>query len=812
MSRRPDNLCVPALPPAPDDTLFYEALQAHREGRLDHAQAGYEQLLARAPAHADALHLLGVLQLQRGDAHAAARLIRQALVLEPDHAHAHSNLGAALLQQGAHAVALQHLDAALALMPDHADAANNRGSVLLALGRDDEALHSFEHALVAMPAHADASFNRGVLLARLGRLDAAQAALARSLALQPARATCHLQLGMVLARLGQPMRAVEHYSEALRLQPDDAQVLANRAAAWGALQRWPEALADCARAQQLQPGHAAGWNNEAAAWLSLQQPERARTAVERALALDPGDAAAWSNFGQALAASGQAGRAAECFDRAVQLQPQGIAALDARAAWALTEHRWAAAVADCDIILRLNPAHPMARARRLHALGKLCRWDGFAAEVDRHLHGVSDGVEQALPFSLFALTDDPALQRNAAAAHAALWLLPAPAPASTAAPARTADHRLRIGWLSGDYRPHPVAHLMAHAFASFDRARFATIALSTTPPGDDPVRQRLRGAFDQWLDLHALDDERAAARVRELRLDIVVDLCGFTRRGRLGILLRRPAPLQVAYLAYTGTLGCQALDYLLADATVVPPEAEAHFAEHIVRLPGSFWCYDDGLTPDPAPVLRAEHGLPQAGFVFCCFCDPLKITPQMFALWMRLMRQRPGSVLWLMRGAEETVHNLQRSAEQHHVAAARLVFAGRLSLPRHLARHGLADLFLDTFPFNAHTTAADALRAGLPLLTLQGRSFASRVASSHLLSVGLPELVTTNAEVYEARALELSAQPAVLAALRARLAHALPGAASLHTGAAVRRLQAAFVAIHERQQRGLPPASFDLVM
>jgi protein O-GlcNAc transferase len=407
-----------------------------------------------------------------------------------------------------------------------------------------------------------------------------------------------------------------------------------------------------------------------------------------------------------------------------------------------------------------------------------------------------------LPFGLLALVDDGRLQ--AQAAHR--WLLhelpawPQALPSVVWPAVGSVEGRprrpgpWRIGWLSADFRGHAMTRLMLGAFELMDQVAFEHHALSITPalPGD-PMQQHLRAALGRWHELHGLDDLRAAQAIAALQLDVLVDLGGLTRSARPGVLARRPAPWQVAYLGYMGTSGLPAprslIDATVADDITVPPAHQIDFSEQVLRLPSGLWPREASLLPanpaEPeqcAPAARGQvrqsHGLPATGFVFCNFCDAAKLNPSLFDVWMRLLHAVPGSVLWLLRGSDEMVTHLQAEAAQRGVAPPRLVWADRLPLQAHLMRHAAADLFLDTWPFNGHTTVADALMAGLPVLTLQGRTMAARVAASQLHTQGLTELVCHDVAAYEALAVALAGQPQRLAQLR----QALRAAQRLHTG------------------------------
>jgi predicted O-linked N-acetylglucosamine transferase (SPINDLY family) len=384
-----------------------------------------------------------------------------------------------------------------------------------------------------------------------------------------------------------------------------------------------------------------------------------------------------------------------------------------------------------------------------------------------------------------------------------------PAPVPLWRGERYRHDRIRVAYLSADFHDHATAHLAAGLFEHHDRARFETFAVSFGPDDRSAMRQRLERAFGRFIDVRGKTDQAIAELVRRHEIDIAVDLKGVTLGARPGVLARRPAPLQVNYLGYPGTMGAPYIDYLIADAFVVPPDGEGAYSEKVVRLPDCYQINDATRPVAQAPPSRAQAGLPPDAFVFCCFNNNYKITPDLFDVWMRLLRAVEGSVLWLLEGNAHAPGNLRREAQARGVAADRLVFAPRLAdLDAHLARHRLADLFLDTHYCNAHTTASDALWAGLPLLTCAGATFASRVAGSLLHAVGLPELVTHSLADYEALALTLARDEILLADVRDRLARNRLTVPLFDTARTTRAIEQAFTAMWERHKGNEPPKGF----
>jgi predicted O-linked N-acetylglucosamine transferase (SPINDLY family) len=417
-----------------------------------------------------------------------------------------------------------------------------------------------------------------------------------------------------------------------------------------------------------------------------------------------------------------------------------------------------------------------------------------------------DQGRMVAPFVLLAVSEDPALHLRAARLYTEQKYPPAPRPLWTGE--RHAHDRIRVAYLSADFHAHATAYLMAELFERHDRARFEWWGISFGPVKSDPMRTRLEGAFDHFVDVTDRSDAEAARLLRALEIDIAVDLKGYTQDCRPGILGHRPAPLQVNYLGFPGTMGADHIQYVIGDAIVTPPEHAPFYTERIVRLPHCYQPNDRkraiaGRTPP-----RAELGLPEHGFVFCCFNNNYKITPEFFGVWMRLLREVEGSVLWLLESNAESAGNLRREAAARGVDPARLVFAPHALLPEHLARQRQADLFLDTLPYNAHTTTSDALWAGLPVLTCLGQAFPGRVAASLLTACGLADMVVTDLDAYAATALKLARAPRLLQELRERLARNRLAAPLFDTERYARNLEGAYLEMQRRHQAGLPPEAF----
>jgi predicted O-linked N-acetylglucosamine transferase (SPINDLY family) len=718
-----------------DLASFERASALHRAGNLAQAQVLYRQFLAMAPDHAGALHMLGMSEVQAGQVALGIGLIERSISLDPAQPQAHSTLGNALRLLRRPADALQSFDRALALDPAHVPALNNRAITLLDLGRPLEALACCEQVLRLKPAHAGARVNRAAALLRLARPAEALQDLDRVLEAQPGFAAALVARGRALLGLGRPEEAIDSLDRARQLGGDNAMLWTARAQALVALRRLEEAVASFDQALLAEPLLVDVHSERAAALMEMHCPSEALASYERLLGIDPSLAAGHFNSGIALAMLGRYALATACFAKTLELAPD----------------------------------FPDALGALLQANVMQCDWTDWEQLTARTVAQVVEGRRTITPFALLAVDDSPALHLQCARLHVSDHF---PSPSGIQPPVCwPGEPRIRVGYLSGDFRDHPVAQLLAGVLAHHDRERFEPMAIALRPPDDSEFAARIRASVGSMVDVSRESDAAASERIRRLGVDILIDLQGLTVGARPGILARRAAAVQVNYLGFPSTMGADFVDGFIGDHITIPDGAEADYAERVLRLPHCFMPFDNRQQISAEPLTRAAIGLPQSGFVFCAVNNPYKFTPFVFDAWMRLLRQTPGSVLWLRAAPREVEDNLRNEAKRRGVDQDRLLFLARVAhFEDYLARLRLADLFLDTFPYNAHATAANALWAGLPVVTSPGRCFASRVGASLLHAVGLPELVADGLEGYEQLALALAHDAGLLAQRRAALA------------------------------------------
>jgi predicted O-linked N-acetylglucosamine transferase (SPINDLY family) len=698
----------------------------------------------------------------------AERVCRRILAARGDCFEALSLLGVIAAQTRRAEEAARLLGRAVAANQHAATAHNNYGNVLKDLRRFEDALDSYECALKLDPGYAEACNNRGDTLQELGRFEEALDSFEHAVKLKPGYAEAYYNRGNTLLGLKRFEAALDSYERALKLKPSFAEAYNNRGNTLRELMRFEDALGSFERALKLKPDYAEAHCNRGNTLRGLRRFEDALDSFERALKLNPGFAEAYKSRGSTLRALGRFEEALESYERALNLRPD------------------------------LDWLYGVWLQFRKHR----CEWK----ELDSHIGYLIGKVKQqrkaTRPFALLALTDSLEIQRQAAQI-----LVDARYPEAPSRPPlkRRAGNRIRIGYYSADYQDHATSYLMAELFERHDRGRFELVGISYGPDNCDEMRMRLSAAFDHFVDVRTKTDGEVAALSRDLGIDIAVDLKGFTEEARTGIFSRRAAPIQVNYLGYPGTMAALYMDYIVADPILIPPESREHYAEKIVYLPNSYQANDRKRRISDREFTRTELGLPPTGFVFCCFNNSFKITPNTFDGWMRVLKQVEGSVLWLFEDHETAADNLRREAEARGVEPARLVFARRMPLPEHLARHRLADLFIDTLPYNAHTTASDALWAGLPVLTRIGESFAGRVAASLLNAVGLPELINATQEQYEAMAVALAGNATRLAELKEKLSRNRLTTPLFDTVRFTKHLEDAYTQMYQRYQAGLSP-------
>ncbi len=641
-------------------------------------------------------------------------------------------------------------------------------------GNFDAAADMFGRAAQIRPDMLDAHYNLAVALSMAGRFADAALSYEKVLRIDPRHANARNNYAITLLQGGRPVDALRQYDELIARASPSADAYNNRGMALQALKRSEEAVADYDKAINLKPDFVEAHVNRGNALADLHRTEEALASYRKAAALRPGFADAYNNIGNIYYNLGSYEEAVAAYDKG----------------------------------LSLHADDSEARSNRFSAKMHLCDWSNFADERADLLGSVRRGLV-SYPFVMLAVSSSVedhlqcARQFSRTRFHRSddpLWR------------GDIYSHdRIRIAYVSGDFREHPIAYLTASLFEHHDRSRFEVTAISFGPDHDRPITRRLKSAFERYVDARAMSDLETAALLRRLEIDIAVDLVGYLQNARTTIFSRRPAPVQVNYIGYPGTLGADYFDYIIADPTVLPPEHAGFYSEKVAWLPDTYLSTDATRPIAPTTPTRSELGLPEDGFVFCCFNLSYKINPEIFGVWMRLLREIEHSVLWLRDYNAVTSQNLRAEAQRRGIAPERLIFAPRVPLAAdHLARQRQADLFLDTLPYNAHTTGTEALWVGLPVLTCLGSSFAGRVGASINKAIGMPELVTNSLAEYEALALKIARDPALCATLKDKLARNRDSYPLFDTARLTRHVEAAYHRMWQTQRDGRPPESFAL--
>jgi predicted O-linked N-acetylglucosamine transferase (SPINDLY family) len=682
----------------------------------------------------------------------------------------HNLLGAAFLSMGEYAPAERALREAHARGVRHPAICNNLGMALVNLDRHEEAIAFYREAIALDPSHAIARNN----------------------------------LGNALKKCGEVGDAFDAYNEAIALQPDYADAWNNLALVLEILKRVDEAKDAYRKVLALKPDHVGACNNLGNLYAELGDLGSALAFYEKALAIDPDYPNAHFNLGNLYKKQGKLIEANAAYERAKAGRLNFTDACIEQGKALVLEGKLDAALAAFDEALTMDPGHAGALTHKLYYGAHVCDWSAFEGwqKLD---HMADDAIP---PFAALTFEDDPAVQLRRSFAWAARTFgqKSGAKPLAMLPPPLAKDGRIRIGYFSADFHDHATLYLMSGLLREHDRSRFEIHAFSYGPRRDDAMRRQMMAHVDSFTDVCEMPDADLVKLARGRGLDIAVDLKGYTQDGRTQIFARRLAPVQISYLGYPGTSGADFIDYLVGDRVLIPASEESGYSEKLMLLPDSYQPNDNQRTIAETTLTRADHGLPDMAFVFCCFNQSYKISPHEFAIWMRLLDRVEGSVLWLLKSNDWAETALRAEATRHGIAPERLVFAAKLPHAEHLARHRHADLFLDCFNFNAHTTASDALWGGLPVVTLAGRQFSARVAASLLHAVGLSDMITDTPEAYEALILELAAQPGKLADVKARLAANRLTAPLFDTVRYTRKLEQGFAEAHRRRVAGQPLA------
>jgi protein O-GlcNAc transferase len=703
----------------------------------------------------------GITLQHAGNLADAKSLFEQALQSDANNAVANYSLSAIASSQGQYADALPLIQKVLRTSPQFAQAHLACSVILFHLGRFDESMTAVQKAIKLDPALPGAQAHLDtVRVTQASTPSTAQASNPQVVALNTQ--------AIDLQANGQHAQAEALLRESLSLEPHNFLTLYSLGVSRSA-QMDPKGALECfSKACEASPHLPLGHFAKAKTLHDLGLAEDALAVYDQAIAADPHYMEAYTNKAALLQAINRHHDALLCLTAATDINPNHVRALEGQGQLLGQYKQYTLATRAFAHALEVDPNYAYGEGHLMGARLSNCDWTDFEASKARIIAGIEAGKLTCGPLTIMAITDDAAIIRKCAELYAADKYKPSPNPLWSGE--KYAHRKKRVGFMSADFRVHPVGYLLIGLLENFDKSQFELTGFFTGVSDNSDLWKRYRCAFDHYIDCHSMTSLEVAKLMRAMEMDVVIDLSGHTEGTRLDILAHRPAPVQATYLGFPGTLGLPYIDYLISDPRIIPDELEQHYCEKILKLPHCYLPRDNSVVPSPETPKRSDFGLPEEGVVFCSFNHDYKINPPLFKVWMDLLKEVPGSVLWLMKLNEGAHKNLAESARAQGVDPTRIIFAERV--PRvedHLARYRLADVFIDTFPYNGHTTAGDALRAGLPVVSLCGKSFASRVAASLLHDVGMPELACYSFQEYHDKALQMATDAVIQAHYKAQL-------------------------------------------
>lgn len=783
--------------------LITEIIQRVQENLLSQHQDLLFKAIEQSPDNIPQLFQLGLLCAQNHRLNDALFIFNSLQSRIHDDARIPYNLGLIHGLQGNHQSALSAYDEALKIKPNDAETHINKGSIHNDLEQYSLAVDALEKAININSAIPEAWSNLGIALNNLRRYEEAISAYQKAISLHPHYFEAWSNQSVPLKNIKDYEKALESCNEALRLNSNYAEAWLNKGIILHDLKQYEQALTQYDQALRLKPDYAEAWSNKGITLSELKQHDQALAHFNEALRLKPHYAEAWSNKGNTLNELKQYDQALANYDEALRIKPDYAEAWSNKASSLNALKRYRETIIHYEKALSLKQDINWILGDLLCTRMTICSWKNIDQDLEKLITQSQQQKRVAQPFLTLALSDNPLLHQQCSEIFAGHQY---PVNLSLGdIPKLPRKAKIRVGYFSADFHNHATGYLMAELFELHNKESFEIIAFSFGPKTNDAMRERLQKSFHQFIEVGNISDIEVAKLSRQLGIDIAVDLKGFTQDARARIFSYRAAPVQVNFLGYPGTMGSGYIDYILADQTIITTELRQYYSEKVLTLPHSYQPNDRKRVISSRQFTKQELGLPEEGFVFACFNNNYKITPSTFDSWMKILKSVDGSVLWLLEDNPLAAENLRAEAKQKGVESSRLIFAERMPLPEHLARHRQADLFLDTLPYNAHTTTSDALWAELPVLTLMGESFASRVSASLLKAIDLPELITTSQDQYESMAIELAKNPLKLSGIQQKLIGNKLQKPLFDTPSYTAHLESAYSQIYERYQADLPP-------
>ena len=707
-------------------------------------------------------NIAGACYIALGNVKVAVKMFKFAIQIKPDYAEAHKNLGITFANQKKYDNSIKSLLVAISLNPSYFDAYYYLGNTYKDLTQFDNAVESYEKAISLKPDFAEAYNNLGNTYKDLTQFDNAVESYEKAISLKPDFAEAYNNLGILLKNHDQYLEARNNFQKVIELRPNYAEAHNNLGLTLMNLGQFIGAHDCYKKAISINPNYSYSYNNLGTVLSVLGKTKAAIKSYENAIKIKPDYAEAYNNLGNVLRNKRKRVEALECFEKAYSIKPE------------------------------INYLLGAILNTKMH----LCIWDDFELNLIELALKISQKEMVMGPFALKALVDDPSLQKQATEIFVNDQFKKNFY--NSGVKFENKNSKIRVGYFSADYKIHPTSYLCAELFETHDRNKFEIHAFSYTKRTKDKMNLRIKEGVDYFHDVLSMSNEDLVKLSRSLKIDIAVDLGGYTANSRTKVFAMSLAPIQVNYLGYPGSMHAEYIDYLVADLTLIPKNMQKYYSEKIVYMPDSYQVNISNQTVEDAELTRQELDLPEKGFVFCCFNNAYKITPSIFSIWMNILKQVDGSVLWLLVNNETSIKNLKKEANSLGIDAQRLVFAPYISSEKHLNRIRYADLFLDTLPYNAHTTSSDALRMGLPVLTNIGKSFASRVAASLLNAVGMTELITTSDEDYASLAIELALNPKKYKSVKDKLVSNISSAPLFKIKKFTKHLESAYLEMYDK--------------
>ena len=699
------------------------------------------------------------------------------------------------------------LNTILLTAPDHAGA----NELLAYVAANTGDMERFHNLLLTASKQSDCSpkalYYLGSSFLERGQFQHAIAVLEKAIKIAGEFFEALHDLATAQAQLGDTKLALQNFTKALQLKKDSPELHYNVARLYDEINQLDLALVHYKNAVEIDSAYPEAWCNMGVDLARLRRYEEALQSYDRALNLRTNDATTWSNKGIALYALKRLNDALAAYDRAIQLSPKYAQAWANKAAFLHDQKQYPEAIAAYEEALRLDPNIHYAAGEMLHAKMKICDWTNIEIEIANLERATLNNQLASSPFPVVVASSSEEINFQVARLYAKDQFAAYTKPKFHV---KNNSQQIRIAYFSNDFFNHATAYLMAELFELHDRARFEILAFSFSPDTQDEMQTRLKKNFDQFIDVSNMSDQEVVALSRQMETDIAIDLKGYTTHSRPEIFALGAAPIQINYLGYPGTMGADFIDYIIADKVIIPESNQPYFSEKIIYLKNSYQVNDSKRQISDRKFSRAECSLPEDQFVFCCFNNNFKILPNTLDIWSRILSKVPNSVLWLLEDNVFAKENLIKQAQARGISKERLIFAQRMDLSEHLARHQLADLFLDTLPCNAHTTASDALWAGLPVLTQLGEALAGRVAASLLTAIDMPELIADGPKEYEDLAVELATKQLVLKQIKEKLALNRTTTPLFDAELFTRGIEDAFIKIYQRSQAGLSPENLYL--